>query len=61
MQEQPSSSNDLASFKTFLHIYHFNIAKTYNVFVDKGMTFVITKHLDLLLVQINFEKHQLEE
>ena len=25
------------------------------------MTFVITEHLDLSLVQIDFEKHQLEE
>jgi len=57
MQEQPSSSNDLASFKTLSHIHYANIAKTYNVFFNKGMTFVITKHLDLSLVQINFEKH----
>jgi hypothetical protein len=49
MQEQPSSPNDLASFKTLLHIHHANIVKTYNVYFDKGMTFVITKHLDLSL------------
>ena len=61
MREQPFGSNDLASFKTLLHIHYANIAKTYDVFIDKGMTFVITEHLDLLLVQIDFEKHQLEE
>ena len=61
MREQHSGSNDLASFKTLSHIHHANIAKTYDVFFDKGMTFVITEHLDLSLVQIDFEKHQLEE
>jgi hypothetical protein len=61
MREQPSSPNDLASFETLSHIHHANIAKTYDVFLDKGMTFVITEHLDLSILQIDFEKHQLEE
>jgi hypothetical protein len=37
MREQPSGPNDLASFKTLSRIHHPNIAKTYNVFFDKGM------------------------
>ena len=41
--------------------HYANIAKTYNVFLDKGLTSVITELLDLLLMQVDFEKHLLEE
>jgi hypothetical protein len=61
MREQPSGPNDLTSFRILSRIHHANIAKTYDVFFDEGMTSVITEHLDLSLVQIDFEKYQLEE
>jgi hypothetical protein len=61
VREQPSSFNDLTSFKVLSQIHHANIAKTYDVYFDDGMTFVITEYLDLSLAQINFEMHQLEE
>lgn len=61
MREQDSSPNDLDSSRILSRVHHENIAKTYDIYFDDGMTFIIIEYLDLSLAQVDFAKHQLEE